>query len=79
MEQNIGFEDAAHKAIERVKSEERRMRNESESTGKYASPQLCGIFEADFLSPHIPPMFRFAAHGVTEVRPLRGQTPALRF
>ena len=67
MTQNIGFEDAAHKAI-----------GSSMHTGKYDSPQLCGIFEAGIGAAIRHPMFRFAAHGVTEVRPLRGQDCALR-
>ena len=33
---------------------------------------MCGIFEADVLLHILIPMFRFAAHGVTEVQPLRG-------
>ncbi len=33
--------------------------------------QWCGIFEADSCS-HRHPMFRYASHGVTEIRPLRG-------
>ena len=33
---------------------------------------MCGIFEADVLLHVQIPMFRFAAHGVTEMQPLRG-------
>ncbi len=41
--------------------------------GKYAYPQLCGIFEADVTVSIPTPCSADAAHGVTEMRPLRGQ------
>ncbi len=38
-----------------------------------AYPQLCGIFEADVRAFIYTPCSADAAHGVTEMRPLRGQ------
>ncbi len=40
--------------------------------GKYAYPQLCGIFEADVTVSIPTPCSADAPHGVTEMRPLRG-------
>ena len=56
-----------------MESEEWRVESGEWRVGKYASPQLCGIFEAGTGTDIHTPCSADAAHGVTEMRPLRGQ------